>query len=61
MDKEQARQILEEALANWDKAEKSTGYDYEKNFRQVMEQMNSKLFDLSLESSSKDRNAKKKS
>ena len=61
MNKDQARKIFEEMLSDWDKADKSTGYDYEKNFVQLMNKMNSELFDLSIESHSKDRNTKKKS
>jgi hypothetical protein len=60
MDKDKAREILEETLAKWDNADKSDGYLYEKNFRGLMDEMNRELFALSTGEHGKDRNTKKK-
>jgi hypothetical protein len=60
MDKDKAREILEATLAEWEKADKSDGYLYEKNFRELMNQMNKDLFSLSTGEQGKDRNTKKK-
>jgi len=60
MNKDKAQKILATTLDKWEKADKSTGYLYEKNFRELMAEMNSQLFSLSVGDVSQDRNTKKK-
>lgn len=60
MNKDKAQKILETTLAKWESVDKSTGYLYEKNFRELMTEMNSQLFSLSVGEVSQDRNTKKK-
>lgn len=60
MNKDKAQKILETTLAKWEAVDKSTGYLYEKNFRELMAEMNSQLFSLSVGEVRQDRNTKKK-
>lgn len=61
MDKEQAVELLLKRLSEWENKPKGDGYEYEKSFIEVMQDLNRDLFQLSLGEVSVDRNAKKKS
>lgn len=61
MDKHKATEILLKRLEEWESKPKSDGYEYEQSFIEVMQGLNSELFQLSVGELPKDRNAKKKS
>jgi hypothetical protein len=60
MDKQKAFEILSKRIEEWDSKPKSDGYEYEKSFIEVMQGLNTDLFQLSVGSLPKDRNEKKK-
>ena len=59
MDKIKAFEILSKSIDEWESKSNSDAYDYEKNFIEVMQKLNSELFQLSVGEVSKDRNKKK--
>jgi len=61
MDKEKAIEILLKKIAEWENKPKNDGYEYEKNFIDVMRGLNEELLQLSVGDVPRDRNFKKKS
>lgn len=60
MDKQKAFEILSKKIDEWESKPKSDGYEYEKNFIEVMQGLNAELLQLSIGDLPKDRNVKKK-
>ena len=60
MDKDKATAILLQKIEQWTLKPKSDGYEYEKSFIEVMRELETELFQLSVGDVSKDRNEKKK-
>lgn len=60
MDKTQATAILLKKIDEWENMPKSDGYEYEKNFIEVMRGLQTALLQLSVGDIPKDRNEKKK-
>ena len=61
MDKQKAIEVLLKGLEEWESKPKGDGYEYEQSFIEVMQGLNSELFQLSVGELPKDRNAKKNS
>jgi hypothetical protein len=61
MDKEKAIEILLKKISEWENKPKNDGYEYEKNFIDVMRGLNEELLQLSVGDVPRDRNLKKKS
>jgi len=56
MDKQKATQVLLQKIAEWEDKPKSDGYEYEKNFLEVIQALNAELLQLSVGEVPKDRN-----
>jgi hypothetical protein len=61
MDKVQAVELLLKSLSEWENKPKGDGYEYEKSFIEVMQDLNRDLLQLSLGEVPRDRNEKKSS
>ena len=61
MDKQKATEILLKKIDEWNDKPKNDGYEYEKNFIEVMQGLNEELLQLSIGELPKDRNKKKAS
>ena len=61
MDKQKAFEILSKKIDEWDNKPKLDGYTYETSFIEIMQSLNTELFQLSIGDLPKDRNRKKKS
>lgn len=61
MDKQKAFEILSKKIDEWNEKPKNDGYEYEKNFIEVMNSLQAELLQLSVGELPKDRNIKKKS